>query len=259
MGEGCEAFSRKRRRNILIYRFLVTHMKERLDKFIASQTALSRKEAQKAIRSKRVTVSGETVREVDRKVDTETDVVALDGEELAYKKYVYYMMNKPSGVVSATEDRSERTVLDILPLELRRKGLFPAGRLDKDTTGLLILTDDGDYAHRMLSPKKHVTKRYLAHLDREPEESISMCFEEGIELSDGTVCKSGRAELLGGTLVAVEISEGKYHQVKRMFAALGYHVESLERVRIGALELDPSLAAGEVLQLDEARAGFVFE
>lgn len=234
-------------------------MKERLDKYIASQTALSRKEAQKAIQSKRVTVNGAVIRTADSKVDTDADAVTLDGQALRYRQYVYYMMYKPAGVVSATEDRSERTVLDILPPELRRDGLFPAGRLDKDTTGLLILTDDGDYAHRMLSPKKHVMKRYIATLDREPDESIVRDFRDGITLGDGTVCKSGQAELLGSNRAAVEISEGKYHQVKRMFAALGYHVEALMRVRIGALELDPELREGEVREMTEEEADRVFE
>ncbi|MBU5474302.1 pseudouridine synthase [Roseburia sp. MSJ-14] len=233
-------------------------MKERLDKFISSQTALSRKEAQKAIRDKRVTVNGELSRSVDIKIDTEADAVALDGKALTYQTHVYYMMNKPSGIVSATEDRVEKTVIDLLPPELRRKGLFPAGRLDKDTTGLLILTDDGDYAHRMLSPKKHVKKRYIATLDRTPDDSISIRFEEGIVLKDGTVCKSGQASLLDGTRVAVEISEGKYHQVKRMFAALGYHVEALERVRIGALSLDGDLSPGEVRKMTKDEADLVF-
>lgn len=233
-------------------------MKERLDKFISSQTALSRKEAQKAIKDKCVTVNGEIMRIVDRKVDTDTDKVTLDGKPMTYQKHVYYMMYKPSGVVSATEDRTERTVLDILPPEMRRDGLFPAGRLDKDTTGLLILTDDGDYAHRMLSPKKHVIKRYIATLDREPNEKIIPAFAEGITLGDGTVCKSGQAELLGKNQVAVEISEGKYHQVKRMFAALGYKVVALERVRIGSLALDETLRLGEVKELTSEQAALVF-
>lgn len=234
-------------------------MKERLDKFLSSQTALSRKEAQKAIKDKRVTVNGAVVRAADQKVDTESDIVTLDGQALTYKKHVYYMMYKPAGVVSATEDREEKTVLDLLPEEMRRDGLFPAGRLDKDTTGLLILTDDGDYAHRMLSPKKHVVKRYIAALDREPDGSVVTAFPEGITLGDGTVCKSGHAELLGGTRAAVEISEGKYHQVKRMFAALGYHVTALERVQIGALTLDENLSFGELRVMSEAEAALVFE
>ncbi len=233
-------------------------MKERLDKFIASQTALSRREAQKAIRDKRVMLNGEIVRSPDIKADTGADAVTLDGKPLTYKKHVYLMMYKPAGVVSATEDRTERTVLDILPDSLRRDGLFPAGRLDKDTTGLLILTDDGDYAHRMLSPKKHVKKRYIATLDREPDEEIIPRFREGIVLGDGTVCKSGQAELMGDRRVAVEISEGRYHQVKRMFASLGYRVVALERVRIGSLCLDRSLLPGQTREMTRAETELVF-
>lgn len=233
-------------------------MKERLDKLISSQTNLSRKDAAKAIRDKRVTVGGAVCRAADAKVDTDTDVITLDGQPLTYRKYVYYLMNKPAGVVSATEDKTERTVIDLLPPELRRNGIFPAGRLDKDTTGLLILTDDGDFAHRMLSPKKHVDKTYIATLDREPEPGISAAFSQGINLSDGTVCKPGQAVCLGNNRVEVTIHEGRYHQVKRMFAALGYRVVSLERVRIGALTLDGSLNPGGIRTLSAEEAALVF-
>ena len=233
-------------------------MKERLDKFIASQTDLSRKEVHRAVKEKRVTVNGEVIRAADMKIDADSDKITLDGERISYKKFVYYMMYKPAGVVSATEDRAERTVLDILPAEMRREGLFPAGRLDKDTTGLLIITDDGDYAHRMLSPKKHVVKRYIATLDHRPAEDIIEAFGQGIILSDGTVCKSATAELMGGCAASVELSEGKYHQVKRMFAALGYKVTALERVSIGALELDRSLGQGGVKELTPEEADKVF-
>ena len=233
-------------------------MKERLDKYLSSQTTLSRKEAQKAIKEKRVTVNGSVIRAADTKVDAGFDTVTLDGHSLNYQKNVYYMMYKPEGVVSATQDRSERTVLELLPPGLRRDGLFPAGRLDKDTTGLLIITDDGDYAHRMLSPKKHVVKRYIATLDKEPAAEIVQRFADGITLGDGTVCKSGQAELLGKNRVAVEISEGKYHQVKRMFAATGYHVVALERVRIGALKLDERLTPGETRAMTAEEAAMVF-
>ena len=219
-------------------------MKERLDKFLSSQTALSRKEAQKAIKEKRVLLNGAVIRAADTKVDTEADTVSLDGQPLTYQQYVYYMMDKPEGVVSATKDRDERTVLDLLPPEMRRDGLFPAGRLDKDTTGLLLITDDGDFAHRMLSPKKHVQKRYIATLDREPEDSIIASFEAGVVLGDGTVCKSGRAELLGGCRV--------------VFASLGYHVEALRRVRIGNLSLDAGSQPGDMRVLTAEEAAKVF-
>ena len=228
-------------------------MKERLDKLIASQTNLSRRDAAKAIRDKRVTVNGALCRATDAKVDPDADRIALDGSP------VTYMMYKPEGVISATEDASEQTVLDILPAEYRRPGIFPAGRLDKDTTGLLILTDDGDYAHRMLSPKKHVDKTYVATLDREPDEAIAEAFAAGIALSDGTLCQPGRAVCLGNNRVEVTIHEGRYHQVKRMFAALGYHVDALERIRIGALSLDLTLKKGGTRPLSEEEAMSVFD
>lgn len=234
-------------------------MKERLDKFISSQTALSRRDAGKAIRGKRVTVGGEVCCAVDAKVDSDADRITLDGQALTYQKNVYYLLNKPAGVVSATEDSAERTVIDLIPPDLRRDGIFPAGRLDKDTTGLLILTDDGEYAHRMLSPKKHVDKTYVATLDREPDASIGDAFQKGITLSDGTVCQPGQAVCRGNHRAEVTIHEGKYHQVKRMFAALGYKVVALERIRIGALRLDDSLGQGEIRPLTKAEAMQVFD
>ena len=233
-------------------------MNERLDKFISSQTALSRRDACRAIRDKRVTVNGTICRAADTKVSPGSDTVALDGQALSYRRYVYYMMYKPAGVVCATGDKIETTVLDILPGGLYRDGLFPAGRLDKDTTGLLILTDDGDYAHRMLSPKKHVEKTYIATLDREPDEGIGEAFRKGITLADGTLCQPGQAVCLGNNRVEVRIHEGKYHQVKRMFAALGYTVIALERTRIGALSLDEALEKGQVRPLTDAEAMQVF-
>ena len=233
-------------------------MTERLDKFIANQSGLSRRDAVRAIRDKRVTVGGAVVSAADMKIDADSDAVTLDGKLLSYREYVYYMMNKPEGVVSATEDREERTVLDILPPELRRSGLFPAGRLDKDTTGMLILTDDGDYAHRMLSPKKHVDKTYIATLDREPDSDIAGSFARGISLADGMTCAPGRAEPIGDRRVRVTIHEGKYHQVKRMFAALGYRVTALTRVSIGGLRLDDALPPGSVREMTPAEAQRVF-
>ena len=234
-------------------------MKERLDKLIASHTGLSRRDAVKAIRDKRVLVNGGVCRSGDTKIDTDSDAVTMDGAALSFSRNVYYMMNKPAGVVSATEDREERTVIDILPAEMCRRGLFPAGRLDKDTTGLLLLTDDGDFAHRMLSPKKHVDKTYIAELDRDPEADAGERFAAGIVLADGTQCRPAEALRMGDRLYRVTLSEGKYHQVKRMFAALGSHVTSLKRIRIGGLSLDESLAEGCVRPLTEEEKQKVFE
>ena len=234
-------------------------MKIRLDKFISSQTAYSRSEIKTLIKKKSVFVNGEIAKSSDFKIDTEADTVILDGRELAYREHVYYMLNKPQGVVSATEDREEKTVLDLLPDEMKRPGLFPAGRLDKDTTGLLIITDDGDFAHRMLSPKKHVYKYYAAVLDKEPDENIRAAFAEGITLSDGTICAPADILSIASDTVTLRLKEGKYHQVKRMFAALGYTVTALKRYRIGALLLDRTLILGEVRELTETELALIFQ
>ena len=236
-------------------------MKERLDKFISSQTALSRRDAGKAIRDKHVSVNGAPCRAVDTKIDTDADAVTLDGRPLTYRRYVYYMLYKPEGVVSATEDRTEKTVLELLPAAYRRDGIFPAGRLDKDTTGLLILTDDGDYAHRMLSPKKHVEKRYLAQTDGEITEDMIRAFERGITFADGTECQPARLEIVpnsGGMSGIVTICEGKYHQVKKMFSVVGRKVVHLQRISIGNLYLDSNLPIGNAKKLTKLDIDAIF-
>ena len=236
-------------------------MKLRLDKFISSQTAYSRSEIRSLLKQKRITVNGDTATSADRKVDTDSDAVSLDGRTVRFKEHVYYMLNKPVGVVSATEDKEEKTVLDLLPEEMLRSGLFPAGRLDKDTTGLLIITDDGGFAHRMLSPKKHVWKYYLAVLDRVPddERKLREKFSQGITLSDGTVCAPGEILSVVIESVTLRIREGKYHQVKRMFGALGYTVTALERYKIGGLMLDMSLPSGQARELTDSELSAVFK
>ena len=231
----------------------------RLDKFISSQTAYSRSEIKTLIKKKSVLLNGETAKSADTRLDPESDRVSVEGREILYRQHVYYMLNKPQGVVSATEDRTERTVLDLLPDALKRPGLFPAGRLDKDTEGLLILTDDGDFAHRMLSPKKHVWKYYRATLDREPENSITEAFSTGITLSDGTACAPADILSVDADTVTLRLREGKFHQVKRMFASLGYTVTALERYRIGSLELDRSLSLGEMRPLTDKEQQAIFK
>lgn len=231
----------------------------RLDKFISSQTAYSRSEIKTLIKKKSVLLNGETAKSADTRLDPESDRVSVEGREILYRQHVYYMLNKPQGVVSATEDRTERTVLDLLPDALKRPGLFPAGRLDKDTKGLLILTDDGDFAHRMLSPKKHVWKYYRATLDREPEKSITEAFSEGVTLSDGTACAPADILSVDADTVTLRLREGKFHQVKRMFASLGYTVTALERYRIGSLELDRSLSLGEMRPLTDKEQQAIFK
>ena len=236
-----------------------TQKNMRLDRFLSGQTAYSRKELTAMIRSGAVTVGGEVIRKPDTQIDPEQTTVTLRGRQIAYAAHHYYLLHKPAGVITASRDPKQKTVLDLLPPQYRRSGIFPAGRLDKDTTGLLILTDDGDYAHRMLSPKKHVDKTYIATLDREPDVDIAEAFAKGITLADGTVCQQGQAVCLGNHRAEVTIREGKYHQVKRMFAALGYKVVALERIRIGALSLDKMLKKGELRPLTEAETPLVFD
>lgn len=219
---------------------------DRLDKIIASQSANGRKEAQRLIKSGAVSVNGEVCKKIDFKVDVLSDRIVVNGQALSYQKYVYIMMNKPAGVVSATEDKHDKTVIDILPDDMKRKGLFPAGRLDKDTEGLLIITDDGYFAHRMLSPKKHVYKKYVARLDGEITQEMIQHFKDGIVFSDGTRCLPAVLECNDGDKMTavVTICEGKYHQVKKMFAACGRNVVHLQRISIGNLHLDSKLPIG---------------
>lgn len=220
---------------------------ERLDKILVSQGAGSRSEARALIKSGAVCVNGEVIRKPEFKTDAQNCSITVRGQALNYSKHIYIMMNKPSGVVSATSDNRDKTVIDILPDEYKRKGLFPAGRLDKDTEGLLIITDDGDFAHRMISPKKHVEKKYIAKLDGEISEEDIKRFENGIIFADGTKCLPAKLEIdpeLGESTGIVSIYEGKFHQVKKMFACCGLNVVHLKRISIGNLCLDGNLPIG---------------
>lgn len=224
----------------------------RLDRFFSSQSLASRKEFRALLRNGRVTVNGAVPARPELKVDPGMDDIRLDGVPVRYQKHVYLMLNKPAGVVSATEDRSQKTVLDLVPEELRRPGLFPAGRLDKDTTGLVLLTDDGDLAHRLLAPGRHVPKTYHALLDGPVPEEMYGAFAEGVTLRDGFTCLPARLRTLQEgeqPLVEIVLWEGKYHQIKRMAAACGRHVLALKRVKIGGLALDPELPEGSCREL----------
>lgn len=232
---------------------------ERLDKFISSQTSYSRKDIKRLSKSCDITVNGEIVKKTEVKIDPEKDEVCVCGEKICYKQFVYYMTNKPKGVLSASNDKNATTVVDILPDELKRKNLFPAGRLDKDTTGLLIITDDGDFAHRMLSPNKKVYKHYVATLDKELDDIVKERFESGIVLADGTVCQKAYFDKLSDNTALVKICEGKFHQVKKMFLACSYTVIELERVQIGALKLDSNLAQSEARELTKNEIQQVFD
>ncbi len=232
---------------------------ERLDKYLSTQTALSRRDATAAVRRGRVTVNGITVRDAAVKLDPATAAVTLDGQAVGYRRHVYLMLNKPAGILCVSRDPHARTVVDLVDEPWRSRGLFPAGRLDKDTTGMVLLTDDGDYAHRMLAPKKHVPKVYRATLDIPADATTVAAFASGMTLANGEVCRPAQCRPCDGTTDAlVTLHEGKYHQIKRMFAACGRHVEALHRLSMGGLSLDPDLAPAEYKILSEDEAMTVF-
>lgn len=234
---------------------------ERLDKIIASTGRYSRSDVRRLVKSGAVTVGGRVVSDFALKTEYGADI-AVNGVSLDTSEHIYIMLNKPQGVVSASEDGRDTTVVDILPDELKRKNLFPAGRLDKDTVGFCLITDDGDFAHRILAPAHHVDKTYIAQVSEPIDfESAKRAFAEGIVLADGTVLLS--AELCEISAqerkYKVTIREGRYHQVKRMFASLGTSVTSLERVAIGGLALDNSLKRGEARLLTAAELSSIVE
>ena len=221
---------------------------ERLDKIIANSGTLSRKEVHRLIKSGAVSVNGITTKDRGFCIDPETAEIKINGQAVSLEKYVYIMLNKPEGVVSATTDPTEKTVVDLVPTEFKKKNLFPAGRLDRNTTGFVLITDNGDFAHKILSPKNHIEKTYEARLaERIDEESLKKV-AEGITLGDGTECLPAKVKVLEdgeNPLIEIKICEGKYHQIKRMFAAVGNAVIDLKRVKMGQLPLDENLAPGE--------------
>lgn len=221
--------------------------KQRLDRIIASTGRWSRREAKGLICRGRVLVDGVPARTAEEKTDPETAKITVDGEDLGYRRYTWVMLNKPAGYLSATGDGRGQTVLDLLPESLRRQGLFPVGRLDKDTEGLLLLTNEGGLAHDLLSPRRHVDKVYYARVEGRLTEADCQAFAAGLTLSDGLVCLPAGLEILSAgeeSEVHVTLREGKFHQVKRMLACLGKPVVYLERVRMGPLSLDRSLSRG---------------
>ncbi len=221
---------------------------ERLDKLIANSGTLSRKEVHRLIKSGSVSVNGIITKDRGFCIDPDSSVIKINGEIISLDKYVYIMLNKPEGVVSATKDPKEKTVVDLVPDEFKKKNLFPAGRLDRNTTGFVLITDNGDFAHKILSPKNHIEKTYEARL-AEPI-SLERLNEvaKGITLGDGTECLPAKVKVLENIenpLIEIKICEGKYHQIKRMFAAVGNAVIQLKRVKMGELPLDENLKPGE--------------
>lgn len=224
----------------------------RADKLISQAALISRSQAKLLIKQGRVTINGLVLTDANAKTDTEADI-RLDGQSLNYKKYRYFMMYKPAGYLSATEDSRDKTVFDLLPEEYKKLNLFCAGRLDKDSEGLLLLTNDGDFCHRIISPKSGIKKEYYVSLAKPLDENAAERFASGIELGDGTLCLPAQLEILPGGLEAlITVSEGKYHQVKRMVRACGSEVTYLKRLAIGGLRLNELMQKCEIMELTDS-------
>lgn len=226
----------------------------RIDKMLSNLGYGSRKEVKLLLKNGVVQLNGNIVKDAKQHVNPEEDIVVINGEPVEYKEFIYLMMNKPPGVISATEDSQHETVIDILEMEDVVFSPFPVGRLDKDTAGLLLLTNDGQLSHRLLSPKKHVPKTYFAVIDREVTEGDIVSFKEGVMLDDGYETKPAHLKIIKSGLpseIELTITEGKFHQVKRMFEAVGKNVIYLKRLSMGPLLLDESLQLGEYRELTD--------
>ncbi len=220
----------------------------RLDRFLVHCGIGSRNEVKKITRQKRVSINGKINNKYDTNINPETDVICVDGEELYYSEFYYYIMNKPAGYVSATEDNRDLTVIDLLDERDKNKELFPVGRLDKDTEGLLILTNDGKMAHNLLSPKKHIDKKYFVRVEGKLTEEDCKAFEQPMQIDEYTTFKPGKLEIISSGDVSeayVIISEGKFHQVKKMIKHVGKEVIYLERVQMGELKLPQDIERGD--------------
>ncbi|MEX1028619.1 MAG: pseudouridine synthase [Paenibacillaceae bacterium] len=233
--------------------------RQRLDKVLSHMGVGSRSELKKIVKQGRIQVNGRIVKDAGLQVTPELDLIEFDGERIAYKPFIYLMLNKPQGVISATEDGRERTVLDLLDESLRVFDIFPVGRLDKDTEGLLLLSNDGQLAHNLLSPRKHVPKTYYAHIEGVVGEVDQVYFAKGVELDDGYVTlpaqliikKVDEVNSPPISIIELTIHEGKFHQVKRMFQAVDKQVVYLKRIQMGSLLLNPLLALGEYRELTD--------
>lgn len=218
---------------------------ERIDKIISEQTYYTRKEIKKLISQGKVYVDGKQVEKPENKYDETNISIKINGKEVIIKKYIYLLLNKPKGYVSTTEMKSQKTVLDLVPEEYKNRNLFPAGRLDKDTTGLMLITDDGEFAHNILSPKKHVKKIYEVTIDIPTTQTMVKGFQKGVKLNDGE-CKSAIMEITAEYTANVTLIEGRYHQIKRMFGCYGAKVVELHRICMGNLKLPKDLKCGVV-------------
>lgn len=228
---------------------------QRLDKMLANLGWGSRREIAALARSGKITVNGESCKSPDCKVDPQADLITVAGESVRYQTHFYLMLHKPAGVITATQDHFQQTVLSLLPARLQKIGLFPVGRLDKDTEGLLLLTTDGDFSHALTAPRRHVDKVYCAEVAGKLFPDASRRFRQGLTLEDGTACRPAEMEVLAETdgfaTVQITLREGKFHQVKRMVHAVGGEVVRLRRLSIGPLQLDRSLPPGGYRELTE--------
>ncbi len=223
----------------------------RLDRFISERGELTRSQIKELAAKGQIRVNGVVVKKSDTKIDPDRDEVEVQGSRLSAERHRYILLNKPAGYVSSTEEHDGPSVMELVPPEVRTKNMFPAGRLDKDSLGALLLTDDGELAHRMLSPRKHVPKIYIVKLAEPFQSKYVDLFAEGLTLSDGYQCLPAKVRNVESSekLAFIELSEGKYHQVKRMFAAVENHVEVLMRVSVGGLVLPEKLAFGQCMEL----------
>jgi len=221
----------------------------RIDKFLADRTSYSRSDVRTLLKNGAVSADGRIISDAKQKINPDTQEITLYNKKIHGGSLLYIIANKPEGYICATEDRHHKTVLELLPEELRHKDLFPAGRLDIDTTGLVLLTNDGQLAHQMLSPKHHVPKYYLVTLARNFQENYIQKLSDKLILSDGTQCLSAQVHQIDHTHCIICLHEGKYHEVKRMFASLGNHVQHLHRVAVGNLLLPPDLPSGACMEI----------
>lgn len=227
----------------------------RLDKFLANSGIGTRSEVKNYIKQRRVWLDGTPVLKGETKIDIEKSVVTFDKRVVSYEQYCYIMLNKPKGYICATEDKEEKTVLDLIPKQYEKFNLFPVGRLDKNTVGLLILSNDGKFAHNTLSPKKHIEKKYFAHINGMVTEDYIKAFKNGVIIDGGYKCLPANLEILYSapnlSKVNITIKEGKYHQIKRMFQAFGKKVVYLKRLSFGEIQLDENLQEGDFRELNE--------
>lgn len=225
--------------------------KIRIDRFISNQLNISRTDSREFLKQGRITCDGLTVKRFETKIIPDKNIICLDGGQIIYKEHIYIILNKPKGYVCSTKDGDSPTVLELIPQDLRRDGLFPAGRLDKDTTGMVLLTDDGKLAHKILSPKKHIPKYYIVQLAQPFMEEYAELFKNGIQLEDGTFCLPANVSGIKNceNCAVIELHEGKFHQIKRMFASVGNEVLNLCRFQMGGLQMPVNLPLGEHLEI----------